>query len=104
MLNPNLDAILEGNSRYSLVIATAKRAREISDEALEKVFIKFYKEDAARTREYGGSGVGLSVVKAIMEQMHQKYGMINYDNGVSFWFDLEADGAQRSVPAERNKE
>lgn len=36
MLNPNLDAILEGNSRYSLVIATAKRAREISDEALEK--------------------------------------------------------------------
>jgi DNA-directed RNA polymerase subunit omega len=36
MLNSNLDAILEGNSRYSLVIATAKRAREISDEALEK--------------------------------------------------------------------
>ena len=36
MINSNLDAILEGNSRYSLVIATAKRAREISDEALEK--------------------------------------------------------------------
>ena len=36
MLNPNLDAILEGNARYSLVIATAKRAREISDAALEK--------------------------------------------------------------------
>lgn len=36
MLNPNLDKILEGQSRYSLVIATAKRAREISDESLEK--------------------------------------------------------------------
>ncbi|MBQ6380128.1 MAG: DNA-directed RNA polymerase subunit omega [Clostridia bacterium] len=36
MLNPNLDSILEGNARYSLVIATAKRAREISNEALEK--------------------------------------------------------------------
>ena len=36
MLNPNLDSILEGKARYSLVIATAKRAREISDEALEK--------------------------------------------------------------------
>ncbi|MBE6818269.1 MAG: DNA-directed RNA polymerase subunit omega [Ruminococcaceae bacterium] len=36
MLNPNLDSILEGNARYSLVIATAKRAREISDEALAK--------------------------------------------------------------------
>lgn len=36
MLNPNLDKILDGKARYSLVIATAKRAREISDEALEK--------------------------------------------------------------------
>ena len=36
MLNPNLDEILQGKARYSLVIATAKRAREISDEALDK--------------------------------------------------------------------
>ena len=35
MVNPNLEKILNGESRYSLVIATAKRAREISDEALE---------------------------------------------------------------------
>ena len=46
----------------------------------------------ARTREYGGSGVGLSIVKAIMDQMHQDYGVINYDNGVAFWFELEKDG------------
>ena len=31
MLNPNLDSILEGKARYSLVIATAKRAREIAE-------------------------------------------------------------------------
>lgn len=36
MLNPNLDEILNGNSRYSLVIATAKRAKEISQEAIDK--------------------------------------------------------------------
>ena len=36
MVNPNLEKILNGESRYSLVIATAKRAREISDDALEK--------------------------------------------------------------------
>ena len=35
MVNPNLEKILNGESRYSLVIATAKRAREISDEALD---------------------------------------------------------------------
>ena len=45
--------------------------------------------DKARTRAYGGSGVGLSIVKAIMESMNQKFGAINYDNGVEFWFELE---------------
>ena len=50
--------------------------------------------DKARTREYGGSGVGLSIVKAIMESMNQKYGVENYNNGVLFWFEL--DGNERS--------
>ena len=45
--------------------------------------------DKARTREYGGSGVGLSIVKAIMEAFHQDYGVENVDGGVLFWFELE---------------
>ena len=36
---------------------------------------KFYKVDKAHTREYGGNGIGLSIVKAIMESFHQKYGV-----------------------------
>ncbi len=58
--------------------------------ALEHIWEKFYKVDKARTREYGGSGVGLSIVKAIMESMNQGYGVENYENGVLFWFELEA--------------
>ena len=38
------------------------------------IWDKFYKVDKARTREYGGSGVGLSIVKAIMTSMNQKFG------------------------------
>ena len=63
--------------------------RPIPEEAIPHLWEKFYKVDKARTREYGGSGVGLSIVKAIMEQMHQDYGVINYDNGVAFWFELD---------------
>ena len=63
--------------------------KPIPEDALPHIWEKFYKVDKARTREYGGSGVGLSVVKAIMEQMKQDYGVINYDNGVAFWFELE---------------
>lgn len=62
----------------------------IPEEDLPHIWTKFYKVDKARTREYGGSGIGLSIVKAIMESMNQKYGVKNFDNGVSFWFTLES--------------
>jgi len=61
----------------------------IPKENIDYIWDKFYKVDKARTREYGGSGVGLSIVKAIMESMQQKYGVINYSNGVEFYFELE---------------
>ena len=65
----------------------------IPEESIPFLWDKFYKVDKARTREYGGSGVGLSIVKAIMDLMHQKYGVENREDGVVFWFELEcADG------------
>ena len=61
----------------------------IPEEDIPNLWNKFYKVDKARTREYGGSGIGLSIVKAIIESMNQKYGVCNYDNGVEFWFTLD---------------
>lgn len=61
----------------------------IPEASLPHIWEKFYKVDKARTRAYGGSGVGLSIVKAIMEAMNQDYGVKNYSNGVLFWFELE---------------
>lgn len=61
----------------------------IPESDIDRVWEKFYKVDKARTREYGGNGIGLSVVKAIMESLHQGYGAKNYDNGVEFWFELD---------------
>jgi len=61
----------------------------IPEDALPHIWEKFYKVDKARTRAYGGSGVGLSIVKAIVESMNQKYGVENQEEGVLFWFTLE---------------
>ncbi len=62
----------------------------IPEKDLPKLWTKFYKVDKARTREYGGSGIGLSIVKAIMDSHHREYGVKNVEDGVEFWFTLDA--------------
>lgn len=61
----------------------------IPEEELEKIWIKFYKVDKARTREYGGNGIGLSIVSAIMKSLNHEFGVYNTDSGVCFWFDVD---------------
>lgn len=63
----------------------------IPEDELENVWIKFYKVDKARTREYGGNGIGLSIVKAVMESMNKECGVNNVEEGVVFWFDLDSN-------------
>lgn len=62
----------------------------IPEEELDKIWIKFYKVDKARTREYGGNGIGLSIVKAIMELHGEKCGVNNRPDGVEFYIELDA--------------
>lgn len=76
-------------------ISVFNSGQPIPKESLPHIWEKFYKVDKARTRAYGGSGVGLSIVKAIMESMNQEFGAINYDNGVEFWFELELSDRNR---------
>lgn len=70
-------------------VSVFNTGKPIPEEDVDKIWTKFYKVDKARTRAYGGSGVGLSIVKAIMDSFHKECGVINYDNGVEFWFDLD---------------
>lgn len=63
----------------------------VPEEELSKIWVKFYKVDKARTREYGGSGIGLSIVAAIMESHNKRFGVENMEGGVAFYFYLDAD-------------
>lgn len=62
----------------------------IPENELPNIWVKFYKVDKARTREYGGSGIGLSIVKAIMDSHHKEYGVQNVEDGVEFWIMLDS--------------
>ena len=63
--------------------------RPIPEECQEKIWTSFYKVDQAHTREYGGYGLGLSIVRAIQELHGNSYGVKNVPNGVVFWFDID---------------
>ena len=69
-------------------ISVFNTGKNISEENLNKIWKRFYKEDSSRNREAGGSGIGLSLVKAIMDNYKNKYGVINKYNGVEFYFEL----------------
>lgn len=62
--------------------------RPIPEDSQEKIWTSFYKTDKARTRENGGYGLGLSIVRALQELHGNRYGSFNTPDGVTFWFDL----------------
>lgn len=96
---------LEGEKRIQIRVEEQERevrvtvfntGNHIPQEDLGNLWTKFYKVDKARTRAYGGSGIGLSIVKAIMDSHHKECGVANVEGGVEFWFTLEKAPEQKS--------
>jgi signal transduction histidine kinase len=50
-----------------LVIAVTDTGDGVSPEHLDQLFDRFYRVDAARDRQHGGAGIGLSIAKALVE-------------------------------------
>ena len=63
---------------------------KIEKEELDKVWDIFYTTDKARTDRMSSSGVGLSVVKSILDAHKADYGCTSGDNGTEFKFSLPA--------------
>jgi signal transduction histidine kinase len=63
--------------------------KHIPKDCQDKIWKSFYKVDKARTRMYGGTGLGLSIVRAIQELHQNAYGVVNTEQGIEFWFELD---------------
>jgi len=62
----------------------------IEKEVLSKLFDPFFREDKARSRKTGRSGLGLTIVKKTLDVMGADFALEQKENGVLFWMDLPA--------------
>ncbi len=70
-----------------LTISNTYKQIDVSE--MDKWWNSFYKEDKARTRENGGYGLGLSIIKAIQEADHNQYGAYYKDGFIHFYVDFD---------------
>ena len=69
-------------------VSVNNTGEQISEENQKLIWESFFKIDKSRSRKYGGSGLGLSIVKSVMTTYGNEFGVYNTDDGVTFYFDL----------------
>ena len=77
---------------------------KIPEDTIERIWTRFYKVDSSRNREKGGTGIGLSLVKAIMNKYNNSYGVVNKKDGVEFYFEVNKNEVKESKENRENKE
>lgn len=73
-----------------VVCSIFNKGEPIPEESLDLIWESFYKADKARTRSYGGSGLGLKIVSTILNSHNAQYCAENIDDGVCFSFRIPA--------------
>ncbi|MGI5879145.1 MAG: ATP-binding protein [Syntrophomonadaceae bacterium] len=61
---------------------------------LKKIWLPFYRQEKSRSKEYGGTGLGLTIAQNIFNLHHSDYGLENTGRGVRFYFSLKKQADQ----------
>ena len=69
----------------------------IASEALDRIFESFTQEDTSTTRRHGGTGLGTTIAKQLVEQMGGRIGVQSVKGqGSVFWAEIPFDRQQRA--------
>tara|TARA_B100000768_G_scaffold158281_1_gene156769 strand:- start:1558 stop:2550 length:993 start_codon:yes stop_codon:yes gene_type:complete len=81
---------IESYTENKFIIKVVDNGEGIKQEHIPRLFERFYRVDQSRSREQGGSGLGLSIVKHIIEAHHETM-LINsvFKKGSEFSFTLK---------------
>jgi two-component system sensor histidine kinase BaeS len=68
---------------------------EIANEDLPFIFERFYRGEKSRSREHGGAGIGLAIVKELVEAHGGSVGAELLNTTIQIWFELPLDISPR---------
>ena len=69
-------------------VVFANTGGKLEEKDLPFIFERFYRGEKSRSREYGGSGIGLAIVKEIIRAHDGQVGAEIVDNETRVWFTL----------------
>jgi signal transduction histidine kinase len=69
-------------------VVFANTGGELVEEDLPFIFERFYRGEKSRSREHGGAGIGLAIVKELIEAHNGQVGAEILRNEIRVWFTL----------------
>lgn len=87
--------LLKKEQEKELVFIIENTGVHIPEQDFVRIFDAFYRVDSSRNRKNGGSGLGLYIVREILEQHGAWYEMKNTKKGVLFQFKIGNDACNR---------
>lgn len=75
-----------------ILVRVANTGAAIPSDDLPRVWERFYRVEKSRDRERGGAGIGLAIVKRLIEDAGGRVGAASDEAWTTFWFRLPAPG------------